>query len=246
MSCARFIVAGEHIEPPDGLILRTYEMDGVHEFKARDRKASAVNELIIHESVTRSAASTVAVLKRRKLGVHLIVAPDGTVYQHADLATGRLAHAGGHNGPSVGVEVVNPYYPTVLQEGLPWGRVIDAPWAHRDRYVLPTPEQAEATAKLMDWLTSPKAGQLEIPRTWLGLRGGKITLGRTPDGETRQPGVYAHHYFGHADGAWLVLYAWLRLEARLPACAAYEAAVGRATGARRSVDISDLLPESVA
>ena len=85
------------------------------------------------------------------------------------------AHAGGHNGPSDGVEVVNPYYPTVLQEGLPWGRVIEAPWAHRERYVLPTPEQAEATASLIGWLTSPKAGQLKIPRNWLGLRDGKLT-----------------------------------------------------------------------
>ena len=75
---------------------------------------------------------------------------------------------------------------------------------------------------------------------------GKITMGRTPDGDTRQPGVYAHHYFGHADGAWLILYAWLRLEARLPACAAYEEAVKRATGAGKSVDVSDLLPEEVA
>ena len=246
MSCTRFIVADEHLAPPDGMRLKTYAMDGVHAFKARDRDPAAVNELIIHESVTRSAASTVAVLERRKLGVHLIVAADGTVYQHADLATERLAHAGGHNGPSVGVEVVNPYYPTVLQEGLPWGRVIEAPWAHRDRYVLPTPEQAEATASLIGWLTSPKARRLKIPRTWMGLRDGKITMGRTPDGDTRQPGVYAHHYFGHADGAWLILYAWLRLEARLPACAAYEEAVKRATGAGKSVDVSDLLPEEVA
>ena len=44
----------------------------------------------------------------------------------------HLAHAGGHNGPSIGVEVVNPYYPTHLRDGLPWSRVIDAPWAHRD------------------------------------------------------------------------------------------------------------------
>ena len=58
----------------------------------------------------------------------------------------------------------------------------------------------------------------------------------------RRPGVYAHHYFGHADGAWLILYAWLRLEVGLPPCVAYEEAVARATGARRTIDVSDLLP----
>ena len=94
MSCTRFIVADEHLAPPDGMRLKTYAMDGVHAFKARDRDPAAVNELIIHESVTRSAASTVAVLKRRKLGVHLIVTADRTVYQHADLATERLDREG--------------------------------------------------------------------------------------------------------------------------------------------------------
>ena len=122
---------------------------------ACQREGRTVNELIIHESVTRSAISTVAVLQRRKLGVHLIVAPDGRVTQHGDLAHERLAHAGGHQ---------------------------------------------------------------------------------------RRPGVYAHHYFGHADGAWLILYAWLRLEVGLPPCVAYEEAVARATGARRTIDVSDLLP----
>ena len=42
--------------------------------------------------------------------------------------------------------------------------------------------------------------------------------------------------------AWLILYAWLRLEVGLPPCVAYEEAVARATGARRTIDVSDLLP----
>src|SRR5690606_36552228 len=102
-------------------------------------------QLILHETVTRSVDSTVKVLLKRKLGVQLIVGPDGEVTQHGDLADDRLAHAGGHNSPSVGIEVVNPYYPKYASAKHPWKRVIDAPWAHRRRYVVPTPEQAEAT-----------------------------------------------------------------------------------------------------
>ena len=237
-----FIVAGQVLEPPAGLDLRSFRDPGVHRFAGRARAGSAVTEVVVHESVTRSAADTVSVLKRRGLGVHLIVAPDGRVTQHGDLAEDRLAHAGGHNGPSVGVEVVNPYYPTHLRDGLPWSRVIDAPWAHRDRYVIPTPEQAEATARLIGWLTSPAAEGLSIPRTWRGLDGARFAMGRVADGDQRRPGVWAHHYFHHADGAWMVLYAWLRLEAGLAACTAYEEAARRATGARRSVDVADLIP----
>jgi hypothetical protein len=190
--------------------------------------------------VTRSAVSTVAVLRRRHLGVHFIVAPDGAVTQHGDLANERLAHAGGHNGPSVGIEVVNPYYPYLLHDDLPWRRTIFAPWAHRGAYVLPTPEQAEAVALLVGWLTSPKARGLDIPRTWIGVEDERARMGRVHGADQRRPGVYAHHYFGHADGAWPVLYAWLRLEAGLAPCAAYEAAVARATGVRRVVNLSDL------
>jgi hypothetical protein len=116
--------------------------------------------------------------------------------------------------------------------------VIEAPWAHRNRYVVPTPEQAEATARLLGWLTSPDAEGLSIPRTWIGLDDAHMAMGRVAGADQRRPGIYAHHNFHHADGAWPVLYAWLRLEAGLAPCAAYEEAVRLASGARRSVDIS--------
>ncbi|ACY13524.1 hypothetical protein [Haliangium ochraceum] len=97
--------------------------------------------------------------------------------------------AGGHNRPSVGIEVVNPYYPRNLRDALPWKRVIDAPWAHEKRYVVPTLEQAEATSKLVRVLTGSIAG-LSIPRTWRGIRSGKLVMSRLRDGEQRIPGIY--------------------------------------------------------
>ncbi len=238
------IVAGRALQPPPGLDLRNFLDPQVLRFNGAPRAGQPVTELILHESVTRSVSATVGVLARRGLGVHLIVAPDGRVTQHAHLADTRLAHAGGHNGPSVGLEVVNPYYPHLLRRDLPWTRSIAAPWAHRGAYVLPTPAQAEATAQLLGWLTSPATEGLTIPRSWIGLSDGQLRLGRVPGADQRRPGVYAHHHFEHADGAWLALYAWLRLEARLDPDPAYEEATRRATDARRSIDVSDLLRSS--
>ena len=234
------VVGGRPLAPPAGLDVRSFHDQDIHRFAGRDRSGRAVTELVVHESVTRSAEATVRVLVRRGLGVHLVVAPDGRVTQHGDLAHDRLAHAAGHNGPSVGIEVVSPYYPAYLRDGLPWRRTLEAPWAHRGRYVLPTPEQAEALARLVGWLTSPEADGLAIPRRWVGLDGTRLAMGRLEGADRRRPGIYAHHYFGHADGAWLVLYGWLRLEAGLPPCAAYEEAARRAEGARRWVDLEDL------
>lgn len=240
------IVAGQTLPAPAGLGVANFHAPDVHRFGGRDRSGRKVTEVIVHESVTRSAEDTVAVLERRRLGVHLIVAPDGCVTQHGDLAHDRLAHAGGHNGPSVGIEVVNPYYPKYLRDDLPWSRVIDAPWAHRDRYVVPTPEQAEATARLVGWLTSRDGAGLSIPRYWRGLDDTHLAMGRVPDGDVRHPGIWAHTYFHHGDGAWPVLYAWLRLEAGLAPCVAYEEAVRRATGERRRVDVGDLVAPPAA
>lgn len=240
------IVAGADVEAPAGMRVRNYRDPKVTRFVGRDRTGRTVDELILHETVTRGVDSTVKVLLKRKLGVQIIVGPDGDVTQHGDFANDRLAHAGGHNGPSVGIEVVNPYYPKYASAKLPWKRVIDAPWAHQRRYVVPTPEQAEATAQLVQLLTSGNLDGLAIPRTWRGLSGTRLSVNRIADGDKRAPGIYAHTYFHHADGAWLALYAWLRLEAGMPECIAYEEAIRRATGMRRYVDLADLMSDAVA
>jgi hypothetical protein len=106
--------------------------------------------------------------------------------------------------------------------------------------VLPTTAQAEAVAKLIEWATSPVSG-LAIPRKWIGLRGTRLAMRKVSGAEKPAPGIYAHHYFAHADGSWLVLYAWLRLEAGLAPEAAFEEAVRRASGARGRVDLADII-----
>jgi len=235
------VVRGVAASTPEGVAVRTFLQDGATRFASKGKR-QRVTELVVHETVTRSVDSTVAVLKRRGLSVHLVLGPDGTLTQHGDLASDVLWHAGpAHNGRSFGVEVVNPYYPRLLKKGLPWSRSIKAPWAHEGQYVLPTPAQAEALASLVRWATSAPAPGIDVPRRWPGLLGGEMQMGPVPAVTKVSPGVLAHHYFGHADGAWLVLYAWLRLEAGLAPDLAFEEAARRATGARHSIDVRDLL-----
>jgi N-acetylmuramoyl-L-alanine amidase len=233
------VVSGISVPPPDEVAVRSWR-DGEVRFAPKGRRRVAT-ELVIHETVTRDAATTVAVLQRRGLSVHLVLGPDGAVTQHGDLATDVLWHAGAvHNLSSFGIEVVNPYYPRLLRKSLPWDTVIRAPWAHEGQYVLPTPAQAEATAALIRWATSSPAPGMKVPRRWPGLRDGRFQLGPVAATAKATPGILAHHYFGHADGAWLVFYAWLRLEAGLSPAESFAEATRRATDARRVVEIRDL------
>jgi hypothetical protein len=243
------IVDGKPVAPPDGVSVKNFLDPSVYRF-SNQKRTSPVTEFVVHETVTRSWKSTVQVLQPksasnpggRGLGVHFIADADGTLYQHGDLATDLLWHASQHNGPSVGVETVNPYDPKIAPSGGPWTDVIQsAPWAAGGKYVVPTPEQAETVCQTILWATSPDSG-LEIPRVWVGLRGSVLAMGPVGAAKTVSPGIYAHHYFGHADGAWLVLYAWLRLEAGLSKEDARAEAVKLATGAHASgVDVSEYL-----
>jgi len=244
----KLIVRGLPLDPPDGLVVRNFFDPTVYHFKNQSRTRD-VTQLILHETVTRSWKSTVDVLKPksdanpggRGLGVQLIVDHDGTVYQHGDLATDEHWHAGGqspdHNPSSVGIECVNPYYAKYMPKDGPWTESIDAPWAAEGKYCVPTPAQSEAVSLLTGWLTSEASG-LSIPRTWLGVKDEKMAFGRLPP--TGDPGIYAHYYFGHADGAWLVLYSWLRLQADFTPEESWHRATYMATGVRNSVSVAGI------
>lgn len=234
------VVRGLSVPPPEGLVTRSW-LDGEVRFPSKGRRKIAT-ELVIHETVTRDVASTLSVLTRRGLSVHLVIGPNGAVTQHGDLATDVLWHAGApHNLSAFGIEVVNPYYPRLLRKSLPWDTVLRAPWAHEGQYVLPTPAQAEATTAIIRWATSAPAPGIGVPRRWPGIQNGRVELGPVATTATKvTPGILAHHYFGHADGAWLVFYAWLRLEAGMAPAQAFAEAARRAAGAKRSVDVRDI------
>lgn len=190
--------------------------------------SSPPRALIIHETVTRSRDDTVAVLRRRELSVHFIIDPDGYCTQHVPLDS-IAWHCGSHNGAAIGVEVVTPYYPSIARVGDPWERSIAAPWADGGRYLLPTEAQAETVAELARMLIAEHG----IPSVWPAVSSGVAALEPVATCRAPVPGIYAHHHVGgHADGAWLTLYAWLRLVAGLDAERAYAEAVRRATGVR--------------
>lgn len=226
----------------EGLRARNFLEDGTERLKASGRRDRAV-ALILHEVTGRTVKGTLDRLRSKGYGIHAIVSPEGELTQHCDVVADLVSHALGHNNHSIGVEVVSPYYPRVLRPGDPWTRVIDAPWAHEKRYVLPTLAQAEATSRFVEWCLSAPTPDIAIPRHWPALSGGTFMLGPVAACAKPVAGVYAHHHVGnHADGAWLCLYAWLRLEAGLDVETAYEEAARRATGTRGRVDVSYLVP----
>jgi peptidoglycan hydrolase-like protein with peptidoglycan-binding domain len=225
----KFLVGGAAISPPPGLRLTNYLNPAVHRFTNKsNRRGRSVTEFVLHETVTTSVSSTVQALIDRGLSVHLIMGPDGAITQHGDLADDTHWHGTPHNTASVGIEVVNPYYPKYLKTGMPWTRVIDAGWAHERRYVVPTPQQAEAAAQLTAWITSP-ASRLSIPRTWIGVSGGRMRMSQVTGADQPRAGIYAHTYFAHADGSWLALYSWLRIERGRTPAQAYQEAIRLAT-----------------
>ncbi len=244
------IINGKNVDGPDGLNVVSFaDRPDVFRFKNQIRPAPKVTEIVVHETVTRSWADTVAVLKQRGLGVHFIADHDGVIYQHADLLTDEMWHASQHNPLSVGIETVNPYEPQLAPKDGPWNTVIErAPWAAGGKYLVPTTEQSEAVCLLVNWLSSADANPLTIPKQWPGIEEepleqastgdisatyslamGRVAATHTPP----NPGILAHMYFGHADGAWLVLYIWLRLEAKLDTVQAYQEAIALATGTQK-------------
>jgi hypothetical protein len=267
MATDTIIVGGKEYPSPLGLKVENFlaghgEID--YHFN-NQKRTGLVTEVIVHETVTCSSIQTVEVLEPkspknpagRGLGVHFIVDPDGTAYQHGDLATDLLWHASQHNPTSVGIEVVNPADPKFRPSKGPWQQVIDAPWfaAGMGRgYVVPTKEQSEALYLLLAWLTRD-AGQytntidvaemlfppeLQIPVDFRMLNAHKMVMGRVAGAEALSPGIYAHNNFNHGDGSWLCLYAWLRMIKGMGKDQAYTDAIRRATGVHSPIDLTDV------
>lgn len=205
---------------------------------ARPMMRSSATKFVLHE--TTGTRNPFEYLRGKRLSVQFVIEADGVVRQHADAAS-FCEHVGSHNGVSVGVEVVSPYYPDRRPKSGPWDTVIEAPWAHKGLYVVPTAPQAEAAAQLTQMVCAHPHWRLEVPLVHRGLRGRRFMLSElSPDG--RPAGVYAHqHLGGHADGAWLALYTWMRLAVGMQPEDAYAEAIARVTGARGSIDVGDLL-----
>lgn len=169
--------------------------------RSYSRKGIEIDQLVIHESVTRTAADAVKVLKRRKLGVHYCIDRDGTISHHAPVAKATAHGGAGHNRRSIGIEVINPYYPKYAKGADKVGAV----WAHKKEYVLPTDAQLRSLHKLVCWLVV----KWDIPVTFPGVQSDHFIWGRIIEHNT--PGVMAHHRWAHADGLFCEHYLLCRL-----------------------------------
>jgi hypothetical protein len=195
-------------------------------------RRAVVDQIVIHESVTSSRASTLAVLRARKLSVHIIVDRDGSVTQHAPLEE-ACVHAGKLNNRSVAVEVVNRYYGRHADDGQ---QVIDAVWAHKRRYIVPPLVQCEAVWGVVEDVLGHVA---TIPSTFPGVAGRGFIWGRLPVMQRlRVPaGVMAHHRTDHADGLFVEHYCWQRAHDRSPQAAWRRTVEAASSGLKITADL---------
>lgn len=171
-------------------------------------------------------------MKRRKLGVHFVIDIEGEVIQHADPVIDAVPHAGStHNPVSIGIEIVNPYYPRYKTSD--WPLVIDAKWAHEKKYVVATLHQVEALYRLLLFLTDKNQDLgLDIPLIFHGFDSKKneFCMNRISWAKfMRKPGIYAHTAFAHADGAFPMLYCIIRTQTGLSPDVSYKRALILAT-----------------
>jgi len=214
------IIDGETIKPPAPLVSTSYIDGSEVRFRARPRNKN-VRFLVIHETAGNTKQGVIDNFARPRrtkagtryyAGVQLILDRNGYMSCHGDLIRDRMVHANQLNNESVGIEIVNPYAPSLakLDSGdVP--QVIDANWwtwcpdKNDRRYLCPSPAQLSALRMWVPWL----CGKLEIPYefpTWyLDSTQRKIkgwSIGAKPDA-----GVVAHRDFGkHADGRWPLEY----------------------------------------
>jgi len=191
--------------------------------------------MVVHESVSPTKERTVKVLLRKGCGVHFLVDRDGKVYDMAPLDR-VVAHAGRLNRRSVGIEVVNPYYPTAIPKSwIDRPEVIPARWAHRKQYTVPPDAQLRSLWDLIKHLVDTLD---DVAPDWVGLLGGNRFAMARVKGAAKRGGIQAHTYTHHADGAFPVLYCYLR-SLDMEHADAMVSALDLASGAGRVLKLGD-------
>jgi hypothetical protein len=179
--------------------------------RALKRKEEPV-EIILHESVTRSRKAACKILKKKRCSVHYSNDRDGSVHRHADPRKYYTIHAGrGHNKRSIGIEIINRYYGKYAADG---EKVIDAVWAHKGKYILPTRVQMESVWRLIQHLEVEfDEIPIEFPcvaRDGTGDNRRQFVFRWGRHKEHTKPGITAHHRHHHADGLFAEHYCFMR------------------------------------
>lgn len=120
----------------------------------------------------------------------------------------QLVHGGALNKDSVGIDVVNPYYPHELFNG---EGVIHAAWAHKKKYTLPYPEQMQALHLIVQELwQAGLLGDSDAPINFPAVKGSSFMFGPFKGFDPNASGVIAHSSVpAHADGGFPVLFLYL-------------------------------------
>jgi hypothetical protein len=119
-----------------------------------------------------------------------------------------MVHANQLNNESFGIEIENPYAPSLMKnEPEEFRRIQDASWwtwcpdKQDRRYVCPTGAQIKTLTALVPWLCQLTEVPYEFPTWYLSSVQRKIKGWRT--GAKPAPGVVAHRDFAkHADGRY--------------------------------------------
>jgi len=210
LETSKFIIDAEFIQPPEGVVVKNFVYDGEPLFKSRPR-TKTLQHFVLHETAGRTAGGCKKTLLRKGYGVHLILARDGTVSCHGDLANDVMAHANQLNKTSIGIEIVNPYAPK-LAVGMDF-KTIPAEWwtwlANKKdkRYVLPTQVQLDTLVKIVPFLCDKLGIPYKFPTAYLNRKNRKIKGWRFPPRARPDAGIVAHRDFGsHADGRFILEY----------------------------------------
>lgn len=171
------------------------------------RSGTAVNCVLLHQSVTRSRKGTERVLQKRGLGVCALIEPNGRLTVYGDLGARRTAHGNERNNNSVGLEIVNPYYPSSTGGNRyaprPWSDVRAGRTAHKGYEIVDTDEQIATAAAFLEFICGqtfegPGNRSIEIPRAF-PTTGDEPTRGHRAWFDQSVGGVLAH---GHRPGTY--------------------------------------------
>ena len=179
---------------------------GVLSSRAR-RPSRVVNSIVLHQSCTASRKRTERVLTAKGLGVCSLIDGDGTLTVYGDIGLRQTAHGNERNGCSVGVEIVNPYYPrhdgaAYIAHPLPWVQVVTSTTAHKGREVVDTEAQLKTACAWVRFLgglsvNGPGDRSIDIPKTFPTTRTDSPSRGHKAWFDLSVGGVFAH---GHRPG----------------------------------------------
>lgn len=185
-------------------------------------RVKPLETFVLHETGGNSATGCKDTIKKKGLGIHLVLDKGGLLTCHADLGSEVCWHAGQVNGYSVGIEVVNPYRPELARS--PHGVVVPAEWwtwvpkGKARQYVCPTEIQIRVVVELVPWLCGVLGVPVSFPTRDLGAKKQQITGWKKPPlGWSARPaaGIVAHRDFaGHADGRFLLERVMEKVEGR--------------------------------